>query len=416
MCNDILYLNRKDYSGLVHCCDANKVGASDQPLEIKSIWRRDARRIWCEIGSRVRRSSPKLRKLPPIFRLTVGGTRVPFSDLKYALSEYSLLIEGLVRRVEAVLRVAAWQSCRADLQNNANVERQLLMTLAQAYGPDKFGLSFELFPPKTEKGMTALVRHVGRLVDFRPNYITCTYGAGGSTQDRTLEVIAGIHEQHNLPVATHLTCVGRTPDELRDYLVRASELGIQNVVALRGDPPQGETEFRPVEGGFSYANELVAFIRSEFADLGIAVGGYPETHQEAPSAEADIENLKRKVDAGADVVITQLFYDNDEFYNFRERCQQAGIKVPIVPGLLPVTNAAQVQRIASLCGAKLPPQFVADLQKYADDAEGQFNVGVEYAAKQTADLIEAGVAGIHYYVLNKSEAAERVLNAVSLPR
>jgi methylenetetrahydrofolate reductase (NADPH) len=213
-----------------------------------------------------------------------------------------------------------------------------------------------------------------------------------------------------------LTCVGCTPAELRDYLNRAVELGIQNVVALRGDPPQGETEFRPVEGGFSYANELVAFIRAEFADLGIAVGGYPEMHQEAPSAEADIENLKRKVDAGADVVITQLFYNNRDFYDFRERCQTAGIKVPIVPGLLPVTNSGQIHRIAALCGAKLPEQFVGDLQKYEDDAAGQFQVGVEYATKQTADLIEAGVAGIHYYVLNKSEAAERVLNAVSLPR
>ncbi len=290
------------------------------------------------------------------------------------------------------------------------------MTLAQAYGPDKFGLSFELFPPKTEKGMTALFRHVGRLVKFQPDYITCTYGAGGSTQDRTLEVIAGVLERHDLSVATHLTCVGRTPDELKDYLGRAEKLGIENVVALRGDPPQGETEFRPVEGGFSYANELVAFIRSEFADMGIAVGGYPETHQEAPSAETDIENLKRKVDAGADLVVTQLFYDNREFFDFQERCLVAGIKVPIVPGLLPVTNGAQVQRIASLCGAKLPEQFVSDLQKHEGDVSGQFEVGVEYATKQTADLVEAGIAGIHYYVLNKSEAIERVLGVVSLPR
>ena len=210
--------------------------------------------------------------------------------------------------------------------------------------------------------------------------------------------------------------MGCTPDELRDYLRRAVELNIENVVALRGDPPQGETEFRPVAGGFSYANELVSFIRSEFSNCGIAVGGYPETHQEATSAEADIENLKRKVDAGADVVITQLFYDNQDFYNFRDRCQTAGIDVPIVPGLLPVTNSAQIHRIATLCGAKLPDQFEADLQKYENDPEGQFRVGIDYATKQTADLVEQGVAGIHYYVLNKSEAAEQVLNAVSLPR
>ena len=290
------------------------------------------------------------------------------------------------------------------------------MTLAQAYGPQKFGLTLELFPPKTEKGMEALFRHVERLMQFKPDCFTCTYGAGGSTQDRTLEVIAGIRAKHEVAVATHLTCVGCTPDELHGYLSRAIEQGVENVVALRGDPPQGETEFRPVEGGFSYANELVEFIRSNFADLGIAVAGYPETHQEAPSAAADIENLKRKVDAGADLIVTQLFYDNNDFYDFRERCTKIGIQVPIVPGIWPVTNGAQIQRIASLCGAKLPASFEADLQKYADDPAGQFEVGVEFAIQQTADLIENGVPGIHYYVLNKSEAAERVLNAVSLPR
>jgi len=217
-------------------------------------------------------------------------------------------------------------------------------------------------------------------------------------------------------VATHLTCVGRTPDQLKDYLQQASQRGVQNVVALRGDPPQGETEFRPMPGGFSYANELVAFVRREFSDLGIAVAGYPETHQQAPSPEVDLENLRRKVEAGADVVITQLFYDNRDFFDFRERCEKAGIRVPIVPGLLPVTNSRQVQRIASLCGAKLPPQFVADLEKQADDALGQFEVGVEQATRQTTELLEAGVPGLHFYVLNKSEATLRVLSSAQLPR
>ncbi len=290
------------------------------------------------------------------------------------------------------------------------------MTLAQAYGPEKFGLSFELFPPKTTAGVTSLFRHVDRLVAFKPNYITCTYGAGGTTQECTLDVVADVHKKYDLPVATHLTCVGRTPDQLRAYLEQARQRGVDNVVALRGDPPQGETEFRPVEGGFSYANELVAFIRSEFPDMGIAVGGYPEMHQEAPSLEADLQNLKRKVEAGSDVIITQLFYDNRDFFEFRERCEQIGIGVPIVPGLLPVTNGRQVQRIAALCGAKLPPQFVADLEKHADDVEEQFEVGVEHATRQTADLIAAGVPGLHFYVLNKSEATLRVLNNVQLPR
>ncbi|MDZ4656240.1 MAG: methylenetetrahydrofolate reductase [NAD(P)H] [Bythopirellula sp.] len=292
----------------------------------------------------------------------------------------------------------------------------MLTTIAQAYGPDKFGLSFELFPPKTEAGVLGLAFHLDRLAAFNPSFITCTYGAGGSTQDRTLEVISSVRQKYKIPVATHLTCVGSTVDQLRSYLERAKILGVHNVVALRGDPPKGETAFRAVEGGFSYANQLVEFIRQEFADMGIAVAGYPETHIEAPSPADDLANLMRKVDAGADAVITQLFYDNADFFAFREKCESLGIKVPLVPGLLPVTNGAQIQRITSLCGAKLPANFLAALSKHEDGSEGQFEVGVEFAAKQTAELVAAGVPGIHYYVLNKSEATERVLKIVGLPR
>jgi len=290
-----------------------------------------------------------------------------------------------------------------------------LTKLAQFYGPDQFGVSFELYPPKTDAGVTSLAKHTDRLVEFQPSYITCTYGAGGSTQDRTLEVIASVRQKYGLPVATHLTCVGSTADELRDYLQRAWDLGVENVVALRGDPPAGEEKFQATAGGFSYANELVAFIRDAFPKMGIVVGGYPETHQEATSPEADLENLKLKVDAGADAVITQLFYDNADFFRFRDRCDALGITAPIVPGLLPVTNGAQIQRIAALCGAKLPQAFVDALQKHEGDPAGQFEVGVEFASRQTEDLLAAGIPGIHFYVLNKSEAAERVLNAVTLP-
>ncbi len=296
-----------------------------------------------------------------------------------------------------------------------------MTTLAQTYGPGRFGLSFELFPPKTEVGLKSLFRHTERLVEFEPSFITCTYGAGGATQDRTLEVISGVHKRYGLPVATHLTCVGSTVEQLRAYLQRAQALGVQNVVALRGDPPKGETEFKPTAGGFAYANELVEFIHSErFSeqgpDMGILVAGYPETHQEAASPEADLENLKRKVDAGADAILTQLYYNNADFFRFRDRCEAIGIQVPIVPGILPVTNGAQIQRIAALCGAQLPPQFVSDLQKYEDDPAGQFDVGVEFATRQTEELLAAGIPGIHFYVLNKSEATERVLGAVTLPR
>jgi len=289
------------------------------------------------------------------------------------------------------------------------------MKLSAAYGPGKLGLSFELFPPKTPQGVATLFQHVARLVDFRPSFITCTYGAGGSTRNTTLEVVARVRREFRLPAATHLTCVGCTVTELCEYLAAACAADIENVVALRGDPPRGDTEFRPVEGGLRYANELVALIRREFPQLGIAVAGYPETHQEAPGPEADLANLKRKVDAGADVVITQLFYDNADFFRFRARCQALGINVPIVPGLLPVTNFAQIQRITSLCGAKLPPDFVGRLEGCGDDADAQFKIGVDYATQQTQELIDAGVPGIHFYVLNRSEAAAEVLANVHRP-
>ncbi len=288
------------------------------------------------------------------------------------------------------------------------------MKLSAAYGPGKFGLSFELFPPKTPQGVASLFQHVARLVEFRPSFITCTYGAGGSTQELTLEIVARVLREFQLPVATHLTCVGRTVDQLREYLRTAQSLNVANVVALRGDPPQGDSAFRPVEGGFRYANELVSLIHNEFSDFGIAVAGYPEKHQEAPSLEIDLANLKRKVDAGADVVVTQLFYDNDDFFRFRDNCRALGIHLPIVPGLLPVTNFAQIKRITSLCGAQLPAPFVRRLEAAGDAADDQFKIGVEFATAQTQALVAAGVPGIHFYVLNRSEAAAEVLGKVEL--
>jgi methylenetetrahydrofolate reductase (NADPH) len=305
-----------------------------------------------------------------------------------------------------------WSASRL-LRLSANYQA---MKLSDAYGTAKFGLSFELFPPKTPQGVANLFEHVSRLVDFGPSFITCTYGAGGSTQETTLEIVGRVHREFKLPVATHLTCVGRTVAQLRDYLRAARDADIENVVALRGDPPRGDTEFRPVAGGLRHANELVTLIRAEFSQFGIAVAGYPETHQEAPSPEADLANLKRKVDCGADVVITQLFYDNDDFFGFRDRCRALGIRVPIVPGLLPVTNFAQIQRITSLCGAKLPAEFIGRLKAAGDDAAAQFAVGVEFATRQTQGLIDAGVPGIHFYVLNRSEAAAEVLSHVELPK
>jgi methylenetetrahydrofolate reductase (NADPH) len=288
------------------------------------------------------------------------------------------------------------------------------MKLSAAYGPSKFGLSFELFPPKTPQGVANLFQHVSQLTSFEPSFITCTYGAGGSTQELTLEIVARVNREFKVPVATHLTCVGRTVDELRQYLRAAREQNVDNVVALRGDPPRGDTTFRAVAGGFSYANELVGLIRGEFPEFGIAVAGYPEKHQEAPSHEIDLANLKRKVDAGADIIITQLFYNNEDFFRFRDRCHALSIRLPIVPGLLPVTNFAQIKRITSLCGAQLPAVFVDQLEAAGDVTDDQFKIGVDFATRQTQELVDAGVPGIHFYVLNRSEAATEVLRNVEL--
>ena len=290
------------------------------------------------------------------------------------------------------------------------------MKIGEAYGPGKFGLSFEIFPPKTEAGEAQLFTALEELMAFKPSLVTCTYGAGGSTRDKTLELTAKIRDTFAVPTAAHLTCVGSTVEEIRKWLKRATEMGVQNIIALRGDPPQGETAFTPVDGGLSHANELVALIRREFPHFGVAVAGYPEPHQEAPSPEADLANLKRKVAAGADVVITQLFYDNRDFFGFRERYVRAHIRLPLVPGILPVVSFAQIQRITALCGATLPAALTADLEKHRDDPAGQVDAGVEHAIRQCRELIHAGIPGIHFYVLNKAEATRRILEALNLQR
>jgi methylenetetrahydrofolate reductase (NADPH) len=287
------------------------------------------------------------------------------------------------------------------------------MHLKALYAQPEPTISFELFPPKTPAGDVALFRHVETLVTFAPAFFTCTYGAGGSTRDKTLSIVTRIREAYYLPVAAHLTCVGATVDQLRQFLVEAQARNIEFIVALRGDPPKGEDRFIPVPGGLRYANELVALIRAEFPGFGIAVAGYPEVHQEAPSAEADLANLQRKVDAGAEVVLTQLFYRNEDFLAFWQRYERAGIKVPLVPGILPVTNLGQIQRITQLCGARLPDDFVSRLGQ-ADDPQWQLEVGVEQATHQVRQLLEAGVPGIHFYVLNQSTAASRVLCNLNL--
>jgi methylenetetrahydrofolate reductase (NADPH) len=288
------------------------------------------------------------------------------------------------------------------------------MTIQDTYRPGHFGLSFELFPPKSPESEAGMWQTVDDLMAFEPALITCTYGAGGSTRGTTLDVLKGLRARHDIPVASHLTCVGSSVNELRDYLREAASLGVAAIVALRGDPPKGETSFTPVSGGLRYASELVAVIRKEFPEFGLLVAGYPETHQEATSPDADLDNLKRKCDAGGEVIVTQLFYDNDDLFRFRDRCAAVGITAPVVPGVMPVTNYAQVRRIASLCKARLPQTFTRPFEAAGDDEAAQFEVGVDFAARQVEELIAGGVPGIHFYVLNKSPATVRVLEHVGL--
>lgn len=286
------------------------------------------------------------------------------------------------------------------------------MQIRDNYGSEKFGLSIEIFPPKTPAGDAALFETLDRLTTFQPGFVSCTYGAGGSTSKRTVELCVEIQKRYGISATSHFTCVGATRDELLDWLRFARQSGIRNIMALRGDPPAGQADFKPVEGGLRYANELVSLIREHFADMGIGVGGYPEKHPEASDAETDLDNLKRKVDAGADAIFTQLFFVNENFFRFRDRCEAAGIRIPIVPGIMPVTEFARIKRITSLCGAVFPTDLASRLEAVQTDEAAQFQIGVEWAIQQCRELVSRGVPGLHFYALNKSPACETILTAI----
>jgi methylenetetrahydrofolate reductase (NADPH) len=264
--------------------------------------------------------------------------------------------------------------------------------------------SFEFFPPKSEEAIDALVARATELSRLRPAFVSVTYGAGGSTRQRTRDLVTRLSGEVGLTTAAHLTCVGHSRQDLLELLTFYHAKGIRNIVALRGDAPAAGS-FVAHEGGFQYACQLVELIRSRFADhFGIAVAGYPEGHPETPSKLVDLDNLKRKVDAGADAVITQLFFDNRDFYDFRERCELAGIRVPIVAGIMPVLSWSGIQRMAGLCGARIPARLLARLQRAADDEAGVTQIGVDWAVQQCRDLLEHHVRGIHFYTLNRSTA------------
>ncbi|QDU41577.1 5,10-methylenetetrahydrofolate reductase [Symmachiella dynata] len=286
------------------------------------------------------------------------------------------------------------------------------MRMRDIYSHGEFRLSIEIFPPKTEAGDAALFENLQRLVDYRPAFVSCTYGAGGSTRTRTIDLCAEIQMRFALPATAHLTCVGATREELHQWLNEARQRGVKNIMALRGDAPAGAETFPHVEGGLRHANELVELIRGELPDQGIGVAGYPEIHPEAPNADEDLVNLRRKVDAGADAVFTQLFFANKHFFEFRRRYEQAGITVPLIPGIMPITNFERIKRITKMCGAAFPETLATKLEAAQDDEQAQFDIGVEYAVGQCRELMDNGVPGIHFYALNKSKACEAILNAL----
>lgn len=288
------------------------------------------------------------------------------------------------------------------------------MRIRDLFQARPFVLSVEVFPPKTEAGDEGLYRALERLQVYQPGFVSCTYGAGGSTQGRTREICRRIQSDFKLPATSHFTCVGSTRQELLDWLEQSWQTGVRNIMALRGDPPQGQTEFTAVEGGLTHANQLVELIRQHYPEMGIGVAGYPEKHPEAKDLDTDLVNLKRKVDAGADAVFTQLFYENANFLKFRDRCEKLGIKIPVVPGIMPITEFARIKRITSMCGAVFPTSLASRLEAVQHDAQAQFDIGVEFAIQQCRELIDAGVPGMHFYVLNRSESCERILEGLNL--
>ena len=282
------------------------------------------------------------------------------------------------------------------------------MKISEILNQGRQTFSFEFFPPKSDEGFDQLYQTIENLKSWDPGYVSVTYGAGGSTRSKTIDLVGRIKHQIGLEGMAHLTCVGHTADEIRDILDSLKEKGIDNVLALRGDPPQGEEKFVKTAGGFGYGNELVAFIRKNYSFC-LGVAGYPEGHVECPDKAADLQNLKRKVDAGADFIVTQLFFDNRFFIEFLEQARAIGIQVPIIPGIMPIINAKQTKRFTKMCGASIPSGLLARLEENQEDTLAIGKIGVEHATRQCEELLKMGVPGIHFYTLNRSKATLDIL-------
>ncbi|MEE8423132.1 MAG: methylenetetrahydrofolate reductase [NAD(P)H] [Thermodesulfobacteriota bacterium] len=268
--------------------------------------------------------------------------------------------------------------------------------------------SFEFFPPKNEDSFVDLYKTIGRLKELNPCYVSVTYGAGGGTRRKTIDLVSKIEHEIGIESMAHITCVGSTKEEIDSILAEFKDKGIENVLALRGDPPQGEEIFIPRKGGFRYANELVEFIKEKY-DFCIGVAGYPEGHIECPTLEEDLENLKRKVDAGGDFIVTQLFFDNRFYFDFVERARKIGITVPIIPGIMPILNLGQVKRFTEMCGSSIPDKLLQKLESVKKDNAAVEAFGIDHALKQCQGLLDSGASGIHFYTLNRSKATQQIL-------
>lgn len=286
--------------------------------------------------------------------------------------------------------------------------------------------SFEFFPPRTAEGEGALMRSLERLAPLDPDFVSVTWGAGGSTRERTIDLVLRIRRELGIEAMAHITCVQATRDDLARTLDQLGDAGVRNVLALRGDPPKGQDHFVPSEGGLAHASELVAFVKSR-GDFCVGAACYPEVHPEAPDAEADLRHLVEKVQAGADFLISQLFFDNERFFSFEKRLRGAGVGVPLIAGVMPVTNVSQIQRFSQMCGATIPDALRQRLGEVESDPQEVFWTGVSYAAHQCRGLLRppgggafqrapAGVSGIHFYTLNKSPAARAIYEILRLAR
>jgi methylenetetrahydrofolate reductase (NADPH) len=282
------------------------------------------------------------------------------------------------------------------------------MRIDQLLGNGLPAVSFEFFPPKTDAGFQQLFQTIEDLKPIQPSYVSVTYGAGGSTRQKTVELVERIQREAKIRAMAHLTCVGHTAEQIGTILDEIWNSGIRNVLALRGDPPAGQSQFVATEGGFAYASDLISFVRGRH-DFCIAAAGYPEGHPQCLNRTRDMEHLKRKVDNGANFVVTQLFFDNADFYRFRDDARAMGIKVPIIAGIMPITNVSQIKRFISMCGAKIPHRLLTKLEKIESNGPDVVHqVGVDYAAMQCRDLLFNDVDGLHFYTLNKSKATVEV--------